>query len=113
MHKIKGAMRHLLKQTIFLFLDIFFFLFKRDNQIAICRGWKGIRFADNSRYMFTYLSANKETSGLKKTVWLTQNEALLQELKSKGYETCKEKSVRGYWLYPVSYTHLRAHETHE
>lgn len=69
-----------------IFQEIKYFFCPRDKSIVLIGGWCGKRFADNSRYLFQYLSENKKELGLTHVVWVTRNEKLYNELKDMGYE---------------------------
>lgn len=60
---------------------------KRTNRIVVFGAWFGIKFADNSRYLFQYLHANKDSLGLDHVVWITSNRKLNEELNGLGYES--------------------------
>lgn len=83
-------------------LDLFLFLFKRNKKIAVCSGWFGKRFADNSRYLFLYLNENMESLQLEKVIWLTNHTQIKQELKKAGYTVYMRNSIMGI------YYHLRS-----
>lgn len=60
----------------------------RDEKIIVIGAWMGERFADNSRYLFQYLSENKVQLGLKHIIWITRNQEICNLLKNQGYEVC-------------------------
>lgn len=95
-------MEKIIRPLVNFFVDIYLSVFKRDQQVVICSGWSGERFADNSRYMFLYLNEHKQCLNLKKIVWLTGEDSILWELKEAGYTVYKKYSVRSL------YYHLRA-----
>mgnify|MGYP000659597574 CR=1 FL=1 len=95
-------MRSLIHLFVNIFLRIFLFFRRRNKHIIVCTGWGGKRFADNSRYMFLFLNENKDMLGIKKVVWLTNNEEIEKELSSCGYLACKRFSLKSI------YYHLRA-----
>ena len=59
---------------------------KKDNSIVIMDSWFGERFADNPRFLFQFLSENKEILGLTHVVWVTHSELIINELHEMGYE---------------------------
>lgn len=95
-------MKIFLQTVVFFILDVFLFFFKRDRSLVLCTGWSGKRFADNSRYIFLYLNANKESLKLRKIVWVADDYKIYEELKQAGYIVCMRNS-----LVSVCY-HLRA-----
>ena len=69
----------------------------RDKRIVLFGAWMGKRFADNSRFLFQYLSDNKKELGLLHVVWITRSHAVYEELRNDNYEVClagTEKSKR-------------------
>ena len=72
---------------------------RRDKSIMIMGAWYGRRFGGNSRYLFQYLSENKERYGLKRIIWLTREEEILQELREMGYEVYMMKSLKGFYYH--------------
>lgn len=58
----------------------------RDERVVLFGAWFGNRFADNSRYLFQYLSDNKKNLGLTHVVWVTRNTSVLKQIKKMGYE---------------------------
>lgn len=81
---------------------VFTVFLRRDRRIVLCTGWLGLRFADNSRYIYLYLCEHKEALGLKKVIWITKNDDIYRELKKNGFLVCKAKSMK------CIYYHLRA-----
>ena len=58
----------------------------RDDKIVVFGAWLGNKFSCNSRYLYQYLSENKEKLGLKNVVWVTRNEKVYETLNNMGYE---------------------------
>lgn len=92
------VVKSLAKWVVLLFTTFL----KRDRQIVLCTGWRGLRFADNSRYIYLYLCEHKEILGLKKIIWVTKSDSIYYELKRNGFSVCKAKSLK------CIYYHLRA-----
>lgn len=71
---------------------------KRNNKVILFGSWMGDRFADNSRFLFQYLNDNKAHYCIEHIVWVTDNEALLKELRAFNYDVYLKNSLRGiYW----------------
>lgn len=88
------------KKSLYLLIGLFLLIWKRNNRWCLCIGWhSGSRFADNSRYIYLYLNEHKTLLGLKKVVWLTENESIYKELKENGYEVCKKYSLKGIYYH--------------
>lgn len=58
----------------------------RDNSIVLIGAWFGNRFADNSRYLFQYLSENKVALGLTHVIWVTRSSSVCKTIRQMGYE---------------------------
>ena len=52
----------------------------------------GNKFCDNSRYLFQYLSANKEKYGISKVVWVTRNPDVYKIMRDSDYTVYMMKS---------------------
>ena len=61
---------------------------KKDNKTLLIGSWMGRRFADNSRYLFQYLSSNRTQLELEHVVWVTRDAELYDSLIRLGYEVC-------------------------
>ncbi|MDY4760941.1 CDP-glycerol glycerophosphotransferase family protein [Streptococcus thoraltensis] len=59
---------------------------RRDNSVILIGSWMGEKFADNSRFLYQYLHHEKKRLSLKRVIWVTRSEQLLQELSEMGYE---------------------------
>ncbi len=66
----------------------------KSEKIWVFGAWQGKLFADNSKYLFEYVS--KEHSEIK-AVWLTGNRKIVKELRAKGYRAFKSFSLGGIW----------------
>lgn len=74
----------------------------RDKGVWLFGSWMGQKFSDNSRYLFQYLHENLEQYSLKKVVWVTNEQSVVEELSLLGYEVYPMKSIKG------KYYHLKA-----
>jgi len=99
---MKGKTKHIITYTINLFISVFTIFIPKTNKIWIFGSWSGVRFSDNSRYMFLYAQKNKKELELDKVIWITKSDSLYKELNTKGYEVYKYWSLKSIWY------HLRA-----
>lgn len=60
-------------------------LIRRDYRVVLIGAWMGEKFADNSRFLFQYLSSHKEENNLKHVVWATRSPDVKNELIKMGY----------------------------
>lgn len=59
---------------------------KKDDGVVLFGSWMGHRYADTSRFLYQYLSLNKEKYGLKNVVWVTREKDTYDYLNQQGYE---------------------------
>lgn len=74
-------------------------LMPRRRNLWILGGWYGLKYSDNSKCLFEYLSRNRASVD---AVWMTWSEELHSRLSSEGLNVVKASSLKGVWL------HLRA-----
>ena len=95
-------MKNFFPQFVICLIDLFLFFFKRDKKIVLCTGWNGLRFADNSRYIFLYLNTYRKNICLGQVVWLSNDSQICRELNEAGYTAYMKRSFMSI------YYHLRA-----
>ena len=78
----------------------------KTDQIVIVGGWFGKRFADNSKYFFLYANQQKEELKLKRIIWITRSDSIIEELKENGFEAYKAWSVYSIWFHLRAKVHL-------
>lgn len=91
-----------IKKLLSVFTRLWVFIFKRDPSIVLCTGWAGKRFSDNSRYIYLFLEQYKNKLGLKRIVWISNNQEHITYLRAHGYLAFKKNS------WSSLYYHLRA-----
>ena len=84
MGRIKDKIKPFLQNA---YVALYTTLHKRDRRIILIGAWMGDKFSDNSRFLFQYLSANKDKLGLTRVIWVTRNYSLNEILNSLGYES--------------------------
>lgn len=85
---------------------IFFFLIKiipKSKNILVFGDRGGIRFADNSRYLFFYLNKNHSEF---RCIWITKNPEIYNLLKNLNYEVCFSNSIKGIYYCLIAKWHL-------
>ena len=102
----KGVLLRLFTPIINLFVDIVNLFIHRDRSIILFGSWMGERFADNSRFLFQYLSKQIENTGFSRVIWVTRNESLLSELKNMGYEAYLMNSKESYYFHFKAGIHI-------
>lgn len=79
---------------------------KKDKRIVVIDCWFGQKFADNSRYLFQYLSDNKEKLGLTHVVWVTRNTEVNRQINAMGYECYMLDSKESEDYHRRAYYHI-------
>ena len=85
---------------------ILFFLIKiipKKKKILVFGDRGGIRFADNSRYLFFYLNKNHKEF---KCVWITKSPEILNLLRNLDYEIHLSNSIKGIYYCLIAKWHL-------
>ena len=100
---IFNKIKLLITNIYYCFTSIFYF---RDKSIVLVGSWFGERFADNSRFIFQYLSKNKDIHGLKHVVWVTRNIKINEELNNLGYESYIIGSKESNYFHKKAYYHI-------
>lgn len=97
------SVKEMLKPIIYLFCNIltrFVNIFiRRDKSIILMGAWYGRRFAGNCRFLYQYLSINKDKYGLKRVIWVTRNENICEEMRQLGYEVYMMKSIKSFYYH--------------
>jgi len=57
---MNGIISRLKNASVNLAVCVYGLFFKRDNKIILVGAWMGEKFADNSRFLFQYLTSHKE-----------------------------------------------------
>lgn len=86
--------------------EIKYLFHPRDEKIVLMGAWSGNRFSDNTRFLYQYLSKNKEELGLTHVVWVTRNQKLLVELTALGYEAYEMESKESIYFHKRAKYHI-------
>ena len=84
---------------------------KRQRDIVLFGAWFGDKFADNSRFLFQYLSENKDALNLKHVVWVTRKEKVLKTLRAMGYECYMMDSPESIKYHKQAFMHIVCNST--
>lgn len=83
-------MRKLAKKILFILYNIKLAIkslaWHKNPSIVLMGSWFGEKFADNSRFLFQYLSENKKSLGLTHVVWVSRFQNVVDTLHDMGYE---------------------------
>lgn len=79
---------------------------KKDDAIVLFGSWFGDRFADTTRYLYQYVSENKEKLGFKNVVWVTRKNDICNMLNSMGYECYMMNSKEALYYHKVAKYHI-------
>lgn len=78
-------------------------LIPKNNYILVFGDRAGIRFADNSRYLFFYLNKyNKEF----KCIWITKDKKIYKYLNDKGFQCYFHNSLKGLYYALIAKYHI-------
>ena len=80
--------------------------YRRDGSIILFGAWFSNRFADNPRYLYQWLSKNKDSLGLTHVVWVTDNKMVCEELVQKGYEAYLKESRESVYYHRKAFIHF-------
>lgn len=72
------------------------FLFPRNKNIWLFGSTFGRRFADNPRYMYLYMSQNRQELGIR-PIWISHKKDIVSFLCENGYEAYYYHSLKGIW----------------
>ena len=67
-------------------------IWPRDNTLWVFGAKHGEGFADNSKYLYLYTATERSHI---QAVWLSRNERVIEQLRSRGYEAYHADSIRG------------------
>ena len=90
----KSTIKKLIKYTANLPSYFISNLFKKDKNLWIFGAWYGQSYSDNSKYFFEYINKNHPEI---KAIWLSQNSAVLKEIRAKGFKAFSTFSLTGYF----------------
>lgn len=89
MKKILSDIKTIIRIILFGLINSIIYvicLIFRDKRIVLFGAWMGERFADNSRFLYQYLTKNKGQFRYKRVIWVTRNRELYNTLKLYGYD---------------------------
>jgi len=95
-------MNKIIRIVKIVFTKVFTAIIPRDEGVWIIGSWFGKRYADNSRYFYEHLNENKIKYKLKKIIWVTDDENIIEFIRDSGRLVYKKKSFMS------CYYHLRA-----
>ena len=93
----------MLKNIIRLILFFLIKIIPKNKKILVFGDRGGIRFADNSRYLFFYLNKNHKEF---KCVWITKSPKILNLLRNLDYEIYLSNSIKGIYYCLIAKWHL-------
>lgn len=103
MKKIFNKTFAIIKNTI---IFLFGFLLGRSKKSIIFGAWMGDKFADNSRFLFQYLSDNKNDLQLDNIVWATRSVDVYNTLKKMNYHTVLIGTKESFYWHCKSGIHI-------
>ena len=92
---------------------VFFFIISiiivPSKKILVFGDRSGLRFADNSRYLFILMSSMKNF----RCIWLTKSEKVVKEIKKKNLECYKSNSLKGIYYSLRAKWHIFNHSSRD
>jgi len=67
----------------------------RNHNLWVFGAWGGLRYADNSRYVFEYVCENEPVI---RPVWLSRDRMIVHDLRVSGREAYLINTCKGYWI---------------
>jgi CDP-glycerol glycerophosphotransferase (TagB/SpsB family) len=92
-----------LKNIVKLILFFVIKIIPKSKNILVFGDRGGIRFADNSRYLFLYLNKNHSEF---RCIWITKKPEIANLLKNLNYEVYLSNSIRGIYYCLIAKWHL-------
>ncbi len=95
MNKLTSDLKKITKFIIFLFGKMLSVFAKKSHKIIIIETFSPQRYAGNPKYLFEYLSLNTKFQ----TYWVTENQEIIDYLKSKNFKYITNKNVlKKIWI---------------
>jgi len=94
--KAKNVLKLFFKMIFYFMMNIVWllsYIIPKKKNIWIFGSWFGQKFADNSKYLFLYI---KKYHPEIRSIWLSDNINVINELRKKGYEAYKTYSFKGF-----------------
>ncbi|WP_406545434.1 CDP-glycerol glycerophosphotransferase family protein [Succinimonas sp.] len=101
--KIFQALLVILLNIIFACCSLFW---KRKRTIVLFGGWFGNQYRDNPRFLFQYLSDNKQKLGLEHVVWVSRSCEVVELINSLGYEAYLMSSKQSIHYHKYAKYHI-------
>lgn len=79
---------------------------KRDSSIILFGSWFGEKFADNSRFLYQYLSEHKDDYGLTHVVWVSRLQSVVDIVRNLGYEAYLMDSKESIFFHKTAKYHI-------
>ena len=69
-----------------VWMYIYSLFWKKSDGVVLFGSWMGHRYADTSRFLYQYLSKNKNKYNLDHVVWVTREKSIRDQLSKDGFE---------------------------
>lgn len=86
-------MKMILKAIFAIISGVISTLIPKDKNLWIFGAYSGLRYADNSKYLFEYVASLPHT----KVIWLTASKQTADLVRSKSYKSYTFYSIKGVW----------------
>jgi CDP-glycerol glycerophosphotransferase (TagB/SpsB family) len=85
-------------------------LIPKDSDLWVFGAWDGVRFADNTKWLFLHCTTNGYPG---RFVWITRDRALATRLSDLGFQAHYHRSLRGIWLPLRAKYYVIDHTSHD
>lgn len=90
-HKIRLSIAQILSIPLY-WLSYFV---ARSHNIWVFGSWEGLRYADNSRYVFEYVCEKEPDI---RPIWLSRDRTIVRNLRGSGREAYLINTCKGFWI---------------
>ena len=87
------------------------FFWKRNSSVVLFGSWFGEKFADNTRFLFQYLSEHKIRYGLTHVVWVSRLQSVVDTVRKLGYEAYLIDSEESIYYHKLALFHIVCNAT--
>ena len=67
----------------------------RSKHIWVFGAWRGLKYDDNSKYLFEYVSKNHDEI---EAIWLSNKSKVVEDVRQRGFRACRSGSLEGLWI---------------
>lgn len=88
--------KHIIWPLAFMMFNLSRLMIFRNKRLWVFGAWEGMKYDDNTRYLFEYV--NRHYSDSVKTVWLSKNQEVVDSVRSVGLEAYRTDCLKSLWM---------------